>query len=222
MLLAIDTSTQWIGLALYDGDQVVGEFCWRSQHHHTVELVPALSNLLIRCGVKIEDLKAIGVALGPGSFTALRIGLAVGKGLALALHLPIIGVPTLDALAHAQPLSDLPMAGVLQAGRNRLAVGWYRAAAGAWQAAGEISILTIEALSSQIRKPTLVCGELSGEERQILARKRKNVQLATPVNSSRRPSHLAELCWERWQAGKVDEVVSLSPIYLNLVEPARA
>lgn len=219
MLLAIDTSTQWIGLALYDGAQVLNESIWRTQSHHTVELAPALETLFKQTGVRPEGLQALGVALGPGSFTSLRIGLAVVKGLALALHLPVIGIPTLDFLATAQPVRDLPMAAILQAGRGRLAVGWYTAKAGAWCSEGEAQISRVEELAQSIRKPTLVCGELNAEERQILSRKRKNVLLSSPAQSLRRPSVLAELAWKRWQEGKVDEVISLSPIYLHVAEP---
>lgn len=216
MLLAVDSSTQRVGLALYDGSQVVGEMLWQSHNHHTVEIAPAIQSLLARCGVKPQDLTALGVALGPGSFTSLRIGLAITKGMALALNLPLIGIPTLDALAVALPVQDLPLAAVLQAGRNRLALVWYAAHDGKWQAQGESKATSVEELSQSIRKPTLVCGELNAAERQILARKRKNVILPTPAQSVRRPAMLAELAWQRFQAGSVDEPISLAPIYLHV------
>jgi tRNA threonylcarbamoyladenosine biosynthesis protein TsaB len=218
MLLAIDTSTQWIGLALLDENQVRGESTWQTQNHHTVELAPNIENLLKRCGVKSADLEALGVALGPGSFTSLRIGLALVKGMSLALKLPVIGISTLDFLAAAQPLSDMPLAAILQAGRGRLAVGWYQVESGAWKAQETAHLTTIDELAQQIRKPTWVCGELTPTERQILARKRKNVCLATPSQSLRRPAYLGELAIQRWQAGKTDEVNSLAPIYLHVAE----
>ncbi len=121
MLLAVDTSTRWIGLALYDGSQVLAEDVWQSQNHHTVELAPAVASLLRRTESGAAGLSALAVALGPGSFTSLRIGLGLVKGMALALHLPLIGVPTLDILAASQPVQDWPLATVLQAGRGRIA-----------------------------------------------------------------------------------------------------
>ena len=133
MLLAIDTSTQWVGLALFDGAQAAGEMLWRTQHHHTVELAPTVQALLQRCGVTPKDLSALAVALGPGSFTSLRIGLALAKGMALALNLPVVGIPTLDIQAYAQPVLELPLISVLQSGRGRLAVGLYANVMGAWQ-----------------------------------------------------------------------------------------
>jgi len=219
MLLALDTSTRMMGVSLYDGVQVLSESVWVSLGHHTVELAPAIEGALKRAGAQVSDLQALGVALGPGSFTGLRIGLAVAKGLALARHLPLVGIPTLDVLAAAQPVREMPMVAVLRAGRGRLAVGWYRVAEGAWQPKGSVEVLTCRGLSQRIRKPTLVCGELTAEERRLLARKRKNVLLASPANSLRRPAFLAELAWERWQSGQVSDPATLAPIYVHRGEP---
>ena len=121
MLLAIDTSTAYVGLAVYDGTQVIGEYIWRSNQHHTVELAPAVAELLARSGLTMDDIHALGVALGPGSFTSLRVGLSLVKGLAVARHLPLVGIPTLDIYAASQPLSKLPLLAAIQAGRGRLA-----------------------------------------------------------------------------------------------------
>ena len=218
MLLAVDTSTSWIGLALYDGVHVLGEMTWQSKAHHTVELSPGVNELLQRCGVKASDLQVLGVAIGPGSFTSLRIGLALVKGMALALRIPVVGIPTLDALAAAQPVRDVQLAALLQAGRGRLAVVWYEASSGKWRSRGEPQITTAEDLVLKLNQPTRVVGELSETERQVLARRRKNAIMATPAQSLRRPSYLAELAWERWRQGQVDEVISLSPIYLHIAE----
>jgi tRNA threonylcarbamoyladenosine biosynthesis protein TsaB len=80
-------------------------------------------------------------------------------------------------------------------------------------------VTTADELADKIRKPTIVCGELTREERQRLARKRVNVQLASPARCVRRPAVLAELAWERWQDGAQDEAASLAPIYLHVADP---
>ena len=225
MLLAVDTSTAQIGLALYDDARVTAESLWQSHQHHTVELAPALAELLKRTGVSIDDIQALGVALGPGSFTALRVGLSFVKGLALARRIPVIGIPSLDVLAGGLPLARLPLAAVLQAGRGRFAVGMYKPTKTGWKSSGNRAsekIMTIDELADSIEKPTLVAGELSGEDRQRLARKKVNVVLAVPSLCVRRPSVLAELAWARWQNGNVDEAASLAPIYLHLADPIPA
>lgn len=218
MLLAIDTSTRVVGVAVYDGLQVLGEITWASQDYHTVELAPVLMDILNRSHVLPGDLEVVAVATGPGSFTGLRIGLALAKGMALARRLDLIGVPTLDILAAAQPLGNLQMAAVLRVGRGRLAVGWYQPGTKAWKPIGKLEALTCEMLAERIEAPTLVCGELTEEERRILYRRRKMITLATPARSLRRPSFLAEVAWKRWMAGKRDDPALLAPIYLHQQE----
>lgn len=218
MLLALDTSTQTVGIALFDGAQVIAETIWRTQNHHTVEVAPALSDLFTRSGVRPAELKAVAVALGPGSFTSLRIGLAIAKGLALAQRIPIVGIPTLEIMAAYQPVRDLPLVVVLQAGRGRLAVGWFTAKGSQWESRTVPQVMSVEDLAQSIETPTLVTGELSAAERVVLARKRRAVQLASPAAALRRPSYLAELAWKRWRAGKVDDVIALAPIYLSTAE----
>ncbi len=216
MLLAIDTSTAQVGLALYDGARLAAEMIWHSPHHHTVELAPALVELFRRTGLGVGDVQALGVAIGPGSFTSLRVGLAFAKGLALARRRPLIGVCTLDVLAAAQPPSRAVLIAVLQAGRGRMAVGRYKSVRRQWKPLGEPHLTTLEALAASIEGPAWMAGELSPQERQWLARKKHDVSLAPPSLCVRRPSLLAELAWVRWQENRVDEPASLAPVYLQV------
>lgn len=219
MLLAVDSSTQWIGLAIYQDEQILAEEVWQSRTHHSVELSPAIEQILRRSGISAVNLSVIAVATGPGSFTSLRIGMAVVKGLALGLHLPVIGIPTLDILAAGVPVQPIRMAAVLQAGRGRLAVGMYEAVDGRWYGRGNLEVMTPAELEQFIKKPTLVCGELTVDERKTLARRWKNVILASPAVSVRRPAFLAELAWSRWQNNDVDDAVTIAPTYLHYKDP---
>jgi tRNA threonylcarbamoyladenosine biosynthesis protein TsaB len=221
MLLAVDTSTAQVGLALYVDSQVIAEYTWRSRQRHTVELAPAIAELLARCSLTMDDVRCVGVALGPGSFTSLRVGLALAKGVALSKHTPLIGIPTLDILANAQHISRLPLAVAIQAGRGRFALGWYKSSRNRWQAQGPARVATIEAMMDGIKSLSLVCGEFTSEDRQKLTEGNRNVRLVSPVHSVRRPAVLAELAWARWQAGDVDEEASLAPIYLHVAGPSR-
>jgi tRNA threonylcarbamoyladenosine biosynthesis protein TsaB len=216
MLLAIDTSTAQVGLALYDGMQILSEMTWTTRQHHTTELAPALAGLLNRCGVSMDKVNALGVAIGPGSFTSLRVGLSLVKGIALARHIPVIGISTMDIIAAAQPVGKHPLAVVIQAGRKRIAVGWYHCLKNEWQAQGGIKGTTIDELADEIENPTYIAGEFSSEDRSRLARKRAKILLASPVHCVRRPSILADLAWARWQKNEVDDAASLAPVYLHV------
>jgi tRNA threonylcarbamoyladenosine biosynthesis protein TsaB len=222
MLLALDTSTRMVGLALYDGFQVLSESVWQSKDYHTVELAPAVADMLARADVKVSDLRVVAVATGPGSFTGLRIGMALAKGLVLANRLALVGIPSLDILAAAMPPSPEPLAAVLRAGRGRLAVGWYRSGESGWTLQPPVEVLTIQELVERIQEPTLISGELGDEEQRALSRKRKTAILAPAVLSLRRPSWLAELGWKRWLSGRVDDPNTLSPIYLHYNTPIPA
>jgi tRNA threonylcarbamoyladenosine biosynthesis protein TsaB len=164
------------------------------------------------------------VAVGPGSFTSLRVGLAFAKGLALPRRLPLMGIPTLDIVAAAVPLpyssiepSRKPrLAAIVQAGRGRLGVGWYRPTENGWQADGPAAVMTADELADKIHKRVLICGELTPDDRQRLARKFKNVTLASPAVCVRRPAVLAELAWRKWQTGQADKAETLAPIYLHV------
>lgn len=215
MLLAIDSSTRTSGLALYDGANVIYESTWTGRDYHGVELGPRIQDVLSLSGLKPKDLGAIGVAIGPGSYTGLRTGLALAKGLAFTHGLALVAVPTLDIVAAGQPVQELPMVAVLQAGRGRLAGGRYKVKKENWQAEGPPALMTAEQLVESIHSPTLICGELEEEDKRVLGRKYKNAVLQTPAWSVRRPAILAELAWNRWQAGDASEAKGLAPVYLQ-------
>jgi tRNA threonylcarbamoyladenosine biosynthesis protein TsaB len=166
----------------------------------------------------MDQLTVLGVAIGPGSFTSLRVGLALVKGLALAGQIPLIGIPTLDILTHPQPVGEYPLGVAIQAGRGRFALGWYQGVRSQWQARGEARVVTLEALKEEVMHPSVICGEFTAADRQTLL-ENANVQLAAPADSIRRPAVLAGLAWARFQTGDVDDAASLAPIYLHTAAP---
>lgn len=215
MLLAVDTSTAQTGLALFDGDQVLGEMTWTTKQHHTTELSPALSGLLSRCGASMSMVTALGVAIGPGSFTSLRVGLSLVKGIALARNIPVVGISTLDVIAAAQPPAKHPLMAVIQAGRTRVAFGVYKNVGKRWQADGPVRSGTLDEFLDQTESPAVIAGELTSEERKRISRIKK-LHLASPALCARRPAVLAELAWKRWKDDDIDDAASLAPIYLHV------
>lgn len=128
--LAMDTATDVASVALHDGS-VLAESTWTSRRRHTVELAPRVERMLIGQGLTATDLAGIAVAIGPGSYTGLRISLSLAKGIALGLGTPVVGVPTLDILAaNLAPRIGATGGGdlhaVLRAGRGRIVAGRYR------------------------------------------------------------------------------------------------
>jgi tRNA threonylcarbamoyladenosine biosynthesis protein TsaB len=216
ILVAIDTATRFAGLALYDGRTVYSEAYWRSNRNHSVELMPMLVRMLKQQRLPAESIVAVAVAIGPGSFTGLRIGLGVAKGLALALGIPILGVPTLDILAFQHSEQRRPIWAVIQAGRSRLCVARYERRRGRWRQRGDIHLTTLEQFPAMITGRCLICGELGREEIvSVLEHTEEDVMFAIPSQSMRRPSCLAELAWRRFEQGESDDIATLSPIYIH-------
>jgi tRNA threonylcarbamoyladenosine biosynthesis protein TsaB len=215
MILAIDTATRMIGLALHDGSQLCAESTWRTANHHTVELTPALDRMLTRVGVSTADLTALAVTLGPGSYTGLRIGMSLAKGLALAATppLPIVGVPTLDVVAAAQPHVVDRLCAVAQAGRGRINAGFYDWAGEAgWQSGKQPVIMSWETLVEQIDKPTQVAGEVDAAGREALAANGAAI-VANAALSLRRAGFLAELALRQLRAGASADPAVIAPVY---------
>jgi len=102
-ILSINTSTRQYSLAVMNDEILLGEYILPSRSSHFSDLMPSLDDLLTKVGLRPQKLDGLIVALGPGSFTGIRIGLAVAKGLSQCLDIPIVGVPTLLAMASQLP-----------------------------------------------------------------------------------------------------------------------
>src|SRR5690606_7536580 len=179
------------------------------------ELVPAIADMLAKCQVKPSQLSGVGVALGPGSFMGLRIGLSAAKGLALGQNPPIAGVPSLEILGASQPGLRRPMIAMLKVGRGRVAWARFRYTRPSWGQITETQVDDIKTIAASIASPVYVVGEMAAEERQIMGRKWKTAQLAPASLCLRSASVLAELAWQKLQDGHADDTVSLSPIYVH-------
>ncbi len=216
MILAIDTATQYASLALYHPeDGLLAEESWFSGRNHTVEVMPRLARLLAQANLKIADLTALAVSLGPGSFTGVRISLAAAKGLALPHKLPVMGVSTLEIAAYPLQSQSLPIWVILQAGRGRIITACYGQGEENWQFLVEPHLTTIETLAGQINQPALCTGEIDAQAAQILQRSSDHKALiASPANRLRRAAYLAEIAAQRLEAGDQDDPDALAPIYL--------
>ncbi len=216
MILAIDTATRWAGLALHDGTAVIAEHGWRCANNHTIELPPAINKMLLQANLTPADLNGIAVAVGPGSYTGLRVGMALAKGLALANGLPLIGVPTLDIVAFAFGQREGQLMAVVEAGRRRVSVAAYRWQAGrGWQLHWGPDNDTWDNLLTKLEEPTTFAGEIAPEAVKKIRAAGSQLQVERPSRSVRRAGYLAELGWERFRKGDVDDAAALAPVYMR-------
>jgi len=212
MLLAVDSATETMGLAVTDGDVILAEQIWRAPRHATGELAPEVARLLRRIGISEDRLTGIALTVGPGSFSGLRTGAAFAKGLAFGRGLRIAAVPTLDVLAFGQAPRPEPMLALLTAGRGRWAAAWYKWSKRRWKAEGPVSLLDGPALLEAVDRPTYVCGEIDVEARKALAGG-GHAQLAPPELCVRRPAVLAQIGWEQIRTRKASDPLNVNPVY---------
>jgi len=119
-ILAVDTSTKIGSIALLDGANVISETALNIEVTHSEKLLPAIEKIFAETGWDFSKLEGLAVAIGPGSFTGLRIGLATMKGFAQAQNIPLVGISSLMALAYSASTNNKPIMAILKAGRGEV------------------------------------------------------------------------------------------------------
>ncbi|MGH7313871.1 MAG: tRNA (adenosine(37)-N6)-threonylcarbamoyltransferase complex dimerization subunit type 1 TsaB [Candidatus Rokuibacteriota bacterium] len=208
-LLAVETSTLAGGVAILEDDRLRGEYLLDVSATHSERLLPAIDRLLADAGWGPGDLQGLAVAVGPGSFTGLRIGLSVVKGLALALGVPVAAVPTLDAMAAALPFAALPICPVLDARKGEVYCSLYR-----WEGEGvrrewDYTALAPEALAARLTEPVILLGDGAHLVPSPHAR------LAPPHRRVPSPGAVGVLGLARLGAGESVAAAALTPMYLR-------
>jgi tRNA threonylcarbamoyladenosine biosynthesis protein TsaB len=224
MILAIDTATPNLSVALHDGVQILSERTWHTANRHTVELAPTVHTMLGEQSKRITDVTAIAVAQGPGSFNGLRVGISFAKGLAVALNVPVYPIPTLDIVAYAQPPADHALIAVALAGRGRVVAGGYQYRDGAWHGRDDVRIVAWDALlntltnalTNALTEKTIIAGEIDSAARALIDA-HPMALAANPANCLRRAGYLAELAVQRFQieGALLPDLASLAPLYLH-------
>lgn len=237
MLLAIDTSTEWAGLALLTEVGVVAEHTWHAGQNHSVEIFPELDRLLTANAAQ-GQITALGVATGPGSFNGTRVAVTVAKTLAFIWQLPLVGVPTLHGIAQSAAMqlqADPPdsILAVMEAGRDELYTCWYdlqgrpfheQSASGVMaspvrvQPRGAISILHVaEIIATAPTGTILAAGVLTQAHQEALAAglgERLTIQ-RDPEDLPTRVVGIGQCALARLAAGERDDMLTLEPAYVR-------
>lgn len=217
-LLGIDTSSTEVSLAIAPAGENYGEpgaeITWQANRNQTATLLGQLDDLLRLCGIETSDLSGVAVATGPGSFSALRVGLATAKGLCLAHGIPIFGVGTLDASAAQFEGWGRPVRALVYAGRRRVVAGDYRPGLTGLTLAAALEHRTLDRLADGLTEATLLVGDLS---EKIAASYRSNEHVILLPRSTRRRSAgiLIDMAHERWLHNESDNLAALEPIYVH-------
>lgn len=216
LVLGLETSSLQGGVALVGDRGLVCESILNVEATHSERLLPAIDRMLQEAGLGPGDLGGIAVSIGPGSFTGLRIGLSTAKGLAYATGLPVVTVPTLEALAWTLPAARWQVCPVLDARKQEVYAALFQHESGALLRLMEDAALTPEDLCARIRKPTLFLGDGAEAYGELFRRLLGDKLLLPPLaNRGARPACVAELGRVRLLRGEREVVESLVPRYLR-------
>jgi tRNA threonylcarbamoyladenosine biosynthesis protein TsaB len=208
-VLGVETSTPAGGVALLEGERLVGEYVLDARATHSERLMPTVDRLLHDAGWSARDLEGLAVAVGPGSFTGLRIGLSTVKGLALALGVPIAAVPTLEAVAAALPWAALPVCPVIDARKGEVYCSLYRWDGVRMRQEWDYLALRPADLAARLEEPVILVGDGADSVASPWARH---------VPPSRRLPSPATVAWlggERLRAGRAVPAADVVPIYIR-------
>ena len=219
-ILGLDTSTPVGSIGIIDDESVVAEYSLNVVETHSSRLMPAIDEVLRRASLKIHDIEAFAVAIGPGSFTGLRIGLGTVKGFCYALKKPIVGVVTLDALAYNVKFVDKLICPILDARRGEVYAALYRGfAGGRLERQTDYLCTKIEPLLETIAEPTVFLGDgLNSYKDNIAETLQDKAIFTTPFFGLCRGAAVALLGYERLKAGESDDYFSITPFYIRKSE----
>lgn len=147
-LLAIDTSTDYLSLAVLDNGKIRKRFHRHIGRNHSTLLIPSIDKLLKKAGLNIKKIDGFCVGVGPGSFTGLRIGVATIKGLAYSLKKPVVAVPSIDAIAENAKDPDGIICPVLDAKKGKVYGALYRSNRGAIKRISKYLLISTENLNT--------------------------------------------------------------------------
>lgn len=215
-LLALDTSTAWASVALFDGRDVLGEETWYAQRRHADELFGAIERLLTWTRLPLSSVDRIAVASGPGSFTGLRVAISAGQGLARGTGAALVGISTLDVLAYPHAPSKHRTCPLLPAGRSTYYAAIYQERNRKWLRRSPFMVGTLEELCRQIGTHTLFVGEIDDEaERTLRDLLGPRALIASPASRMRRAGYLAELGWRELESQPQARLAEIEPVYVR-------
>jgi tRNA threonylcarbamoyladenosine biosynthesis protein TsaB len=215
-ILAIDTATDVCGLALAEDDRLELEVSMAHGQTHAKFLMKAVEQMLALSGWDLADIDGFVVSKGPGSFTGLRIGISTVKGLVMAAGKLMVGVSTLEVLAHQVAGMSEWVCPMLDARRHEVYWSLYRLEGQALVKVAPEKVGPVEEVIPALPGPCTFIGNGSCLYREKIRHALKNSSVWAPDGlHGIRPGVLAQRGWRRLQSGQVEDVRSFGPTYIR-------
>ena len=218
-ILGIETSTKTGSVAVVSENGVIAEYTLNIEVTHSERLMSTVDRVLKDTGLTMSDMDGFGVAIGPGSFTGLRIGLSTVKGLAFVTGKPVAAVPTLRALAWNLPYPAYPVCPMLDARKKEVYAALYRYDGASIAQEMPEATISISRLAERITEKTVFTGEAAhiyrGEIEKIFEERALFAPLSASVPSG---ASVAELALDMIKSSRHMDPDNLTPLYIRRPE----
>lgn len=215
-ILAIDTSATTGSVAVTNGEALLAEFTVARRETHSRRLMDMINGALGMAGIDLAQVDGFAFTVGPGSFTGLRIGLSVVKGLATITGKPLAGVSSLEVLALQAPDRSRLVCSMMDARNNEVYCARYRLTDGLPVLVTKEAAMSPEASVAGIDEPCILVGDGALRYRNLFQDSLgENARFASAGDGIPRALTVAKLSLSRFRSGETDDVGSIVPVYLR-------
>lgn len=215
-ILAVDTATRGCSVAVTDDGDICGELTLVKKETHSKHLLDMIDKILGLTGYDVSDIDGFAVTTGPGSFTGLRIGISVVKGMAFAAGKPVVGISSLDALAQQFLTSSLPLCIMLDARKSEVYAARYGLAISEMISEETHCVIAPDKFIDGIDTPHLFAGSGAVQYRDVIAgRLGANAVFTEGHRNVIRAADVAALAVRKFENGEVDDIRTVAPEYIR-------
>ncbi len=217
IVLGIDTSSEVATVAIMNEEKLIGEYTINHKKTHSQKLMPMIEEVFRSCDIKVEEIDLIGVSIGPGSFTGLRIGVATAKAMAHIKNIPIAPVNTLESLAFNMNLSKGIICPIMDAQRNQVYSAKYTWENNELIEIEEIDVKDIDTLIEELKEryeEIVVLGEGAILHKEKL-KSLENVYIPPSSHRLARAASICEIAREKYKKGEVENHYGVVPFYIR-------
>ena len=222
MQLSIDTSTRNASVGLFKKGQILQEINWFSQKNHSVELLPNIKHLFDESGEIQGDLKSVFVVNGPGSFSAIRVGVSVAKAMSSSLNIPLVAINSLQVEFEPFKSQNGNCWAIIPAGKLKYYVGIFPKSDYNINETPEMNVMNHQELFDKIPNNTSICGESAFDIYSDPIATEKQIQILSSTRPTRKCISIYNLANKKLCDNLVDNPLTLEPIYLRSSQIANA
>ncbi|NLI90277.1 MAG: tRNA (adenosine(37)-N6)-threonylcarbamoyltransferase complex dimerization subunit type 1 TsaB [Epulopiscium sp.] len=218
-ILAIDASGIAASVAILEDDKIVAEYTINYKLTHSQTLMPMINEISQMVDLDLSSIDAIAITSGPGSFTGLRISAGTAKGMAFGLDIPIVEIPTLDAIAHNIPYTEHSLCPIMDARREHVYTATYKWKDGVLKRMTDYQVIPMKHVIENIKaedNKTIFLGDGIDVYKEMISKEIGEISyFAPPSLRLQRAATVALMAMEKFQRGETVSHMEFAPTYLR-------